>query len=306
MANVSPSKSASQSAGTGKAAPKGSGKAGGSRRDRLASFEAARKKEQRNRTIRLLVICGVLAMALLAYPVYLFVDDYQARNATLASLGIDVAAAGCDPGREPGVGQPGPRRGRHQGGLHRVPARLRPALPQPGALRQALLHDERPAPGRDPRAQPGARLHHGLVPRRRPGRRREDPGEHRQDLLQRRLQPGRQVHRGALGRVRRRPSRRARTWCSTRWTADPVDPSDTTKQFGVRQSLRRQSAARRSRTSWPSTRWPTPPNPTARDLRCAHRSSSYRAPTTAEESPEALFPVTREPVAGAMREQRHA
>ena len=69
---------------------------GGSRRDRLASFEAARKKEQRNRTIRLLVICGVLAMALLAYPIYLFVDDYQARNATLASLGIDVAAAGCD------------------------------------------------------------------------------------------------------------------------------------------------------------------------------------------------------------------
>ena len=79
----------------GKAAPKGPGppRLGGSRRDRLASFEAARKKEQRNRTIQLLVICGVLAMALLAYPIYLFVDDYQARNATLASLGSDVAAA---------------------------------------------------------------------------------------------------------------------------------------------------------------------------------------------------------------------
>jgi hypothetical protein len=30
-----------------------------SRRDKLASFEASRKKEQRNRTIRLLVICFV-------------------------------------------------------------------------------------------------------------------------------------------------------------------------------------------------------------------------------------------------------
>ena len=79
--------------------------ASGSRRDRLASFEAARKKEQRNRTIRLLVICGVLAMALLAYPVYLFVEDYQARNATLAALGTDVAAAGCDPvARTPATG----------------------------------------------------------------------------------------------------------------------------------------------------------------------------------------------------------
>ena len=54
-----------------------------SRRDKLASLETARKKEQRTRTIRLLVICLVLAVALLAYPVYLFVDDYRARNATL-------------------------------------------------------------------------------------------------------------------------------------------------------------------------------------------------------------------------------
>ncbi|MGH3337445.1 MAG: hypothetical protein ACRDPL_01265, partial [Propionibacteriaceae bacterium] len=39
-----------------------------SRRDKLASLESARKKEQRTRTIRLLVICIVLALALLAYP----------------------------------------------------------------------------------------------------------------------------------------------------------------------------------------------------------------------------------------------
>jgi hypothetical protein len=67
------------------------------RRDKLASFETARKKEQRSRTIKLLVICLVLAMALLAYPVYLFVDDYRARNATIDDIGSTLAAAGCDP-----------------------------------------------------------------------------------------------------------------------------------------------------------------------------------------------------------------
>jgi hypothetical protein len=68
-----------------------------SRRDRLASLEAARKKEQRTRTIKLLVVCLVLAIALLAYPVYLFVDDYRARNASIEDLGTNIAAAGCDP-----------------------------------------------------------------------------------------------------------------------------------------------------------------------------------------------------------------
>jgi hypothetical protein len=68
-----------------------------SRRDKLASLEATRKKEQRNRTIRLLVICFVLAMALLAYPIYLFIDDYRARTASIADIGSSVADAGCDP-----------------------------------------------------------------------------------------------------------------------------------------------------------------------------------------------------------------
>ena len=68
-----------------------------SRRDRLASFEAARKAEQRRRTLGMLVICGVLALALLAYPVYLFVDDYRARNATITDFGADLAGAACDP-----------------------------------------------------------------------------------------------------------------------------------------------------------------------------------------------------------------
>ena len=68
-----------------------------SRRDKLASLEAARKKEQRTRSIKLLAICLVLAIALLAYPVYLFIDDYRVRNASLEDIGASTAAAGCDP-----------------------------------------------------------------------------------------------------------------------------------------------------------------------------------------------------------------
>jgi hypothetical protein len=78
---------------------------GGSRRDKLASFEAARKRDQRRRTAGLLAVCVVLALALLAYPVYLFVDDYQARSATLDDIGASVSAAGCDtPTEDPASG----------------------------------------------------------------------------------------------------------------------------------------------------------------------------------------------------------
>jgi Protein of unknown function (DUF3105) len=76
---------------------KQSAPSGSSRRDKLASLEAARKKEQRRRVISLLVICVVLAAALLAYPVYLFASDYIARNANLEDLGTSLEAAGCDP-----------------------------------------------------------------------------------------------------------------------------------------------------------------------------------------------------------------
>ncbi len=73
---------------------------GGNRRDRLASFETARKAEQRRRTIGLLALCLVLAIGLLSYPVYLMAQDYQARNATVAELGVSAAAAGCEPVQE--------------------------------------------------------------------------------------------------------------------------------------------------------------------------------------------------------------
>jgi hypothetical protein len=90
-------KTASSKTGSSKTASSKASSPPRSRRDKLASFESARKKEQRSRTIKLLVICLVLAVALLAYPVYLFVDDYRARNATINDIGSSLAAAGCDP-----------------------------------------------------------------------------------------------------------------------------------------------------------------------------------------------------------------
>ena len=94
--NSATSGATSSKTATAKASSAKSG-AAQSRRDKLASLEAARKKEQRSRTIRLFVICLVLALALLAYPVYLFVDDYRARNATMDDLGSSIAVASCDP-----------------------------------------------------------------------------------------------------------------------------------------------------------------------------------------------------------------
>jgi len=91
------SKRATSKTASSKATPSKASSSPQSRRDRLASFESARKKEQRSRNIKLLVICLVLAMALLAYPIYLFVDDYRARNATIEDLGASLANAACDP-----------------------------------------------------------------------------------------------------------------------------------------------------------------------------------------------------------------
>jgi hypothetical protein len=91
VAKAKPPKAPASSPGGRPGAPTGS------KRAQLASFEEARKKEARRRTIGLLVVCVVLAAGLLAYPVYLFVQDSRARGATLASIGLPVAQAGCEP-----------------------------------------------------------------------------------------------------------------------------------------------------------------------------------------------------------------
>ncbi|HEY0240264.1 MAG TPA: DUF3105 domain-containing protein, partial [Friedmanniella sp.] len=88
-------------AGGGKNGGRGGGKDGsGNRRDRLASFEKARKAEQRRRSILLLVICVLVAGALLAYPIYLVTKDSKATAAGLAAIGASTADAVCDPVQE--------------------------------------------------------------------------------------------------------------------------------------------------------------------------------------------------------------
>jgi hypothetical protein len=77
--------------------PKQGASSASSRREKLASFETARKKEQRRRNLGLLAICLVLSIGLLSYPVYLFAQDYIDRHATIEELGTSAAAAGCDP-----------------------------------------------------------------------------------------------------------------------------------------------------------------------------------------------------------------
>ena len=96
-----PTPSAGRSDGQG-AGPRGSGAGGkgGNRRDRLASFEKARKAEQRRRTLLLLSICVVVAGALLAYPIYLVAKDSKVTTAGLAAIGTPVGDAGCDPVQE--------------------------------------------------------------------------------------------------------------------------------------------------------------------------------------------------------------
>lgn len=85
---------------SGSGASSAKGGPDGNRRDRLASFEKARKAEQRRRTILLLAICLVVAAGLLAYPVYLVAKDSKATSAGLAAIGTPLSDAGCDPVQE--------------------------------------------------------------------------------------------------------------------------------------------------------------------------------------------------------------
>ena len=201
-------KSAKAAGGTKIAAPM-------SRRDKLASFEAARKKEPRNRTIRLLVICVVLAMALLAYPVYLFVDDYRARNADLAIIGVELAAAGCDQVAEhPASGNQDHVEDGTKVAYTEFPPAFGQHYPEPAPFdRKFYTMADRP-PVETARAQPGARLHRRLVPRRcaeqrRPTRWSGSPRPSPARTTTRTTSSSRR--RGRTATADR--SRTARTWC---------------------------------------------------------------------------------------------
>ncbi|HTF41597.1 MAG TPA: DUF3105 domain-containing protein [Propionibacteriaceae bacterium] len=232
-----------------KAAPKGgtssrTASAPQSRRDRLASLEASRKKEQRARTIRLLVICIVLALALLAYPVYLFVDDYRARNAAMEDFGSSLAAAGCDPiSEQPATGnqdhvpegtkvdyaQTPPDSGTHNPApapftKHYYAAADRPAV-------ETLVHN----------------LEHGYTV---VWYRADAPSAQTQNLERIAKTFGSDDY-NPVDKFIAAPWSEAdgagfpegKSVVIARWTADPNNPSDPTKQQGVRQACTEVSGA---------------------------------------------------------------
>jgi hypothetical protein len=196
-----------------------------SRRDKLASLESARKKEQRTRTIRLLVICIVLALALLAYPVYLFVDDYRARNATIEDLNQDHVQDGT---KVPYAQTP-PDSGSHYASpapftKHFYAEADRPAV-------ETLVHN----------------LEHGYTV---VWYRADAPDEQIQNLERISKTFGSDDYNPADKFI-------AAPWSDadgagfpagknvviTRWTADPNNPADVTQQRGVRQACTNVSGA---------------------------------------------------------------
>jgi hypothetical protein len=215
-----------------------------SRRDKLASLEAARKKEQRSRTIRLLVICIVLALALLAYPVYLFVDDYRARNATIEDLGSSLAAAGCDPIAEhPATGnqehvpegtkvdyaQTPPDSGKHTPTPAPFTKHFYVAADRPPV--ETLVHN----------------LEHGYTV---VWYRADAPSEQTQNLERIAKTFGSDDYNPADKFIAAPWSEadgagfpEGKSVVITRWTADPNNPSDPTKQQGVRQACTEVSGA---------------------------------------------------------------
>ena len=215
---------------------------GSSRRDRMASFEAARKKEQRNRTIRLLVICVVLAALLLAYPVYLFVDDYRIRNTDIATVGVDVAAATCDaPVEAPASGN----QDHVAEGTRVTYTEFPPAFgqhyttPAPFTKRFYAMSDRPPA------ETLVHNLEHGYtVVWYRDGA----PDDVVSDL--RRVSrtfgsddydPADKFIVAPWAEADGGPFPDGKNVVLTRWTADPNDPSDPSLQFGVRQACEQAS-----------------------------------------------------------------
>ena len=211
---------------------------GSSRRDRLASFEAARKKEQRNRTIRLLVICVLLAVLLLAYPVYLFVDDYRVRNADIASIGVDVAAATCEaPVEAPASGN----QDHVADGTRVTYTEFPPASGQHYATPAPFMRHFYTMADRPPVETLVHNLEHGYtILWYRDG----GPDEVAKDAERIAktfggddYNPADKFIAAPWSDADGGPFPEGKNVVLARWTANPQDPGDTTQQLGVRQSL---------------------------------------------------------------------
>ena len=229
------------------AGPKGGGAAGGGagggagRRDRLASFEKARKAEQRRRSILLLVICVVVAAALLAYPIYLVAKDSKATAAGLVALGASVGDAACDPVEEnPATGNQDHVAEGTKVDYAQSPPDSGPHYPSPAAFTKHFYStDDRPEI---------ETLVHNLEHGYTLAWYRADAPEDEIAALRKAA--------GTFGSETYDPSQKfiAAPYSATdgafpdgknvvlaRWTASPDNPSDQTKQKGVRQSCTRVS-----------------------------------------------------------------
>lgn len=234
---------------------------GSSRRDKLASFEVARKKEQRTRTIRLLALCLVLAVALLAYPVYLFVDDYRARNADLATLGTDLAAARCDaPTETPASGNQDhvpdgtrvvyaefpPASGQHYGTPAQFAKRFYTPADRPQV--ETLVHN----------------LEHGYtILWYRDGAPAEVVDAARQvsrTFSSDDYDPADKFIAAPWSEADGGPFPEGKNVVIARWTANPEAPADTTQQLGVRQACEQVSgqAVKDFMAKYPYDRSPEP------------------------------------------------
>lgn len=207
-----------------------------SRRDRLASFEAARRSEQRRRTVGLLVICGVLAIALLAYPIYLFVGDYRARNATITDFGVAAAAASCDPVDEhPATGNQEHVAEGTQVTYDQTPPDSGKHYPSPASFSKHFYTvDDRPAV---------ETLVHNLEHGYTVVWYRADAPSDEIDTLQKIAKTFSSDDLDATQKFIAAPWSTddgegfpaGKNLVLTRWTADPANPTDTTAQRGVRQ-----------------------------------------------------------------------
>jgi Protein of unknown function (DUF3105) len=211
---------------------------GSSRRDKLASLEASRRAEQRRRTISLLVICVVLAAALLAYPVYLFASDYIARNANLEDLGSSVEQAGCDPIAEnPATGNQEHVAEGTKVTYDRFPPDSGQHYPSPAPLTKRFYTTE----DRPPVEELVHNLEHGYT-----------VVWYRSDLSGKQVSELEKIAK-TFGNDDQNPANKfiAAPWDDgsdggampagknvvlTRWYADPNNPSDASSQKGVRQS----------------------------------------------------------------------
>jgi len=233
---------------------------GGNRRDRLASFEADRKRDQRRRTAVMVAICAVLALALLAYPVYLFVDDYRMRSATLDDIGAPVSAAGCEPAAE------NPATGNQEHVADGTKVSYAQTPPDTGAhynspapfTKRFYTMDDRP---------PVENLVHNLEHGYTVVWYRDTISENEKSLLE-------QISKTFAGDDYTTDKLIAAPWSEAdgagfpegknvvlaHWAADPSDPSDTTKQKGVRQACTLVSgpAVKDFMAKYPSSMAPEP------------------------------------------------